>query len=374
MKKILVPIVNRTNYSKLRPILKNLKRRAEVKLVLTSGASIEDLSSIREDIQKDGHCNIASIDSCLRSDSHASMSKNIALSMIQYSSMLDVEKPDLVLIVGDRFDMHGYALTSAIQNVKIAHIQGGERSGTIDDKIRFSITALSDYHFVSTKKSAFNVLSAGADESCVFNLGCPAVEHINELSESSVFSFDDLKKYSKRPLSTLKDAGEYILVQVHPNTVDNNDVKMEELLYALSTLEVPSIILYPNIDANSGDVIKSMRKFKKVKNFYYYKHFSLPVFVSLMKNAKCFMGNSSAIIRESALFGTPAINLGNRQVRRESNANVFDCEFSQDDILKTYGSIKDRIFEKQNLYFVEDSSLKISNKIMEILKEKPEAK
>ncbi len=373
MKKILVPIVNRTNYSKLRPILKKLKNEADVKLVLTSGATIEELSTIREDIKADGHLNVVSIDSCLRSDSHSSMSKNIALSMIQYSSMLDAEKPDLVIIVGDRFDMHGYALTSAIQNVKIAHIQGGERSGTIDDKIRFSITALADYHFVSTENSALNVLNAGANEESVFNLGCPAVEHINELAKTSVFDFHDLKRYSKRSLELLNKAGEYNLVQVHPNTVDHDDVKMTELLHAISTLETPSIILYPNIDASSGDIIKSMRKFKNVNNFYYYKHFSLPIFVGLMKNAKCFIGNSSAIIRESALFGVPAINLGTRQSQRESNENVFNCSFSKNDILKTYDSIKNRKFKKQNLYFVENSSLKISNKIIEILKKESEA-
>lgn len=374
MKKILVPIVNRTNYSKLRPILKKLKGRAEVKLVLTSAASIEDLSSIRDDIAKDGFNNITSIDSCLRSDSHSSMSKNIALSMIQYSSMLDIENPDLVLVVGDRFDMHGYALTSAIQNFKIAHVQGGERSGTIDDKIRFSITALSDYHFVSTEKSATNVINVGANIDHVFNFGCPAVEHINEISKSSKFSFSDLEKYSKRSLSELKKAGEYNLVQVHPNTVEHEDVKMRELLEALATFSTPSIILYPNIDASSSEVIKSMREFKNVKSFYYYKHFSLPIFVGLMKNAKCFIGNSSAIIRESALFGTPSINLGERQVHRETNANVFNCSFDKEAITRIYNEIKDKKFERKNLYFVENSSLKISNQIMKLLEQKPEAK
>ena len=344
MKKILVPLVNRTNYSKLRPVLQNLHKRTNITIVLSSSAALKDYGNIRDDVEKDGfYKKIIVSDSCLRSDSHVSMNKNIALSMIQGSILLEQEQPDLVLIVGDRFDMLPHVISSAIQNVPIAHIQGGERSGTIDDKIRFAITALSDYHFPATHESTQTVIRAGADPNKVYNYGCPAVEHINKLSDSTKFKFDDLEKYSKRSLKKLKKANQYILVQVHPNTVEGADVNMKELLSALEAIDMPSIILYPNIDATSSQIMEDMRKYRQIEKFYYYKHFSLETFVGLMKNCECFIGNSSSIIRESALFRTPAINLGTRQRLRESNNNVFDCDFNKNNILELFYSLIDKI-------------------------------
>ena len=372
MKKIFVPLVNRTNYSKLRSVLRILKDLANIKIILSSGAAVKEVGSIKEDIQNDGLDNIIVVDSCLRNDHHSAMSKNIALSMIQYSTILEQERPDLVLIVGDRFDMLGYAISSAIQNIPTIHIQGGERSGTIDDKVRFSITALADYHFPATEKSKKNVVKCGALPEKVFNYGCPAVGHIHDVGFSSdhdKFDLNELKKYSKRSLEDLKSSSEYILVQVHPNTVDPDDVKMEELLMALNEINLPCIILYPNIDALSGKIIEAMRKYRGVKKFYYYKHFSLKTFVGVMKGCKCFIGNSSSIIRESGLFGVPAINLGTRQSLRETNDNVHDCNFNKKDIIDLFYNISNKKYVNNSVYFNPDSSENIAKKILQIANE-----
>ena len=367
-KKVVIPIVNRTNYSKLRSILGHLKDSLELKIILTSGAAVKELSTIEDDLIKDGYDgDITVIDSCLQNDSHGAMVKNIAMSMIQYSTFLEQENPDLVLVVGDRFDMLAYAASSAIQNVPVAHIQGGERSGTIDDKIRFSITSLSDYHFPSSLRAKNRVIECGADTSKVYNLGCPAVEHIANLRDNVSFMVDDLKKNSKRNLKYLKNSDGYILVQVHPNTTELDDVKMLELLSALKEIDLPSIILYPNIDATNKEIIGDMRKYKNENKFYYYKHFSLPTFVGLIKNFKCFIGNSSSIIRESSLFGVPAINLGRRQSSREHNSNVHTCNFDSSEILNLYNRIKNKKFGNDNLYYKVNSSKNISEKIKEIV-------
>jgi len=371
MKKILVPLVNRTNYSKLRPVLKNLKGKINIKIVLSSGAAVKDFGSVKEDVESDGFFDkIIIADSCLKSDSHSAMNKNIALSMIQNSNILEQERPDLVLIVGDRFDMLAYAVSSAIQNIPIVHIQGGERSGTIDNKIRFAITALADYHFPATENSRESIIKCGVFSGSVFNYGCPAVEHINNIGNNVDFKFEDLEKYSKRSLEELKKCSDYILVQVHPNTVEARDVKMKELLSALKEIDMPSIILYPNIDAMSGKIIQDMRGYRDVKKFYYYKHFYLQTFVGLMRNCKCFIGNSSSIIRESGLFGKPAINLGKRQHLRETNSNVFNCEFNKKDILELFYKINDKKFAKDSVYFKDKSSKMIAEEILHIVGDK----
>ena len=370
-KKIVIPIVNRTNYSKLCSILNYLKEEPalEIKIILTSGAAVKELSTIEDDLINDNHSDITTIDSCLHNDTHGAMVKNIGMSMIQYSTFLEREKPDLVLVVGDRFDMLAYASASAIQNIPVAHIQGGERSGTIDDKIRFSITTLSDYHFPSSLESITRVLGCGANPHKVYDFGCPAVEHIANVGNDTQFSIDDLKKYSKRSLQGLRNSKGYMLVQVHPNTTESEDVDMEELLLALNEIDLPSIILYPNIDATNREIIDVMRKYKDVNKFYYYKHFSLPIFVGLIKNCKCFIGNSSSIIRESSLFGIPAINLGKRQMSREHNSNVHTCDFDKNEILNLYNDIKDKSFDNNNVYYKKDCSKNISKKLLEILDE-----
>jgi len=363
---IVVPVVNRTNYSKIKPILQQLsKHDIEVELVVGSSALIDDFGTVKKDIESDGFGRIFYMDSCLRSDSHAAMSKNNAISMIQFSTYLENNKPEMALVVGDRFDMLAFASCCALQNVPIAHIQGGERSGTIDDKIRFAITALSDYHFPSTDVGARNIINCNVDLNKVFCYGCPAVEYVVQHCDKRPLNLDGLRKYSKKNVEPFLE-GDYIVAQLHPNTVDVNDVKMNEALTALQQIGENTIIMYPNIDATEKDIVADMRRFKQDK-FYYFRHFSLDIFVNLISNCKCFIGNSSAIIRESASYGVPAINLGSRQANRERNDNVFDCEFDSDKIVNLYDKIKDLKLDKTNIYYKKDCAKNIAKEIISIL-------
>lgn len=362
---IVVPIVNRTNYSKIKPILKQLRGKTDVDIIISSGALIEDFGTIKKDIEEDGLGNIVYMDTCLKSDMHEAMSKNVGLSMIQFSTYLENRKPKLAMVVGDRFDMLAFASCASIQNVPIAHIQGGERSGTIDDKIRFAITALSDYHFPSTMQSARNIIKCGINEKNVFQFGCPAVEYIVGRYGGEPLSLEELRKYSKRDISF--DDDEYILAQVHPNTTHPDDVNMEQVMIALDKIGKKAIILYPNIDATNYDIIEVMRKYRDRENFYYFRHFSLDIFVNIMANASCFIGNSSSLIRESASFGVFSINLGMRQSSREKNINVIDCEFDAASIIDVYNRNKDIKFADDNIYYYPDCAKMISNKLLEII-------
>jgi len=364
MNKIVIPIVNRTNYSKIRPVALRLKDYIDIDIIVSSGALIGDYGTIRKDIETDGFKTLY-FDTCMKSDRHEAMSKNVGLSMIQYSTYLKNAQPKMALIVGDRFDMLGFASASAFQNIPIAHIQGGERSGTIDDKIRFAITALADYHFPATEVAEQRIRACGAIPHTIFNFGCPAVEHIVSLYNGEPLDINGLLGYSKQEL--FLKSKEYILVQVHPNTTDENDVNMDELLKALERIGEDAIVIYPNIDATNHIILADMRKRRLNKKFYYYKHLALPIFVNVMANAKCFIGNSSSIIRESASFGIPAINLGKRQKNREQNENTFNCEFDSDKIVELYNRVENMEFMSGNFYYAEGASKKIAEKILEIV-------
>lgn len=350
MKKIVVPVVNRTNYSKLRPILELLKSNEAIQIdvIIASGAMIGDYGTIKREVEADGFMPIY-MDTCMKSDRHEAMSKNVALSLAQYSTYIRNQRPDFAIIVGDRFDMIGFAISSAFQNIPIAHIQGGEKSGTIDNKVRFAITCLADYHFVATESAFARVCGCGVSANRVFNYGCPAVEGV-------------VKHSHKEP----ERSDEYLLVQVHPNTVDIEDVKMEEVIEAIKQLDIEAIVMHPNIDATNHSIYNVLSTIDNDK-IECHKHFPMEKFFALMRGCSCFIGNSSAIIRESASFGIPAINLGTRQVFRDRNKNTFDCSFDAKEIVDLYLKIKDREFVKENMYYKENSAKNIAEKIEEVI-------
>lgn len=364
-RKLLVPIVNRTNFTKLKPVLlRLLEEPVDLQIVASSGILVNRIGSGADDVIK-LFKKVLRIDCLLMNDTHEAMAKTIGLSTTEHASLFAKERPDALLVVGDRFDMLGPVIAARVMNVPVLHMQGGERSGSIDDYVRDFISLSSERHYVATETARRNVMTLTSSQS-VFNFGCPAVEYVASLHVGDALDVRTFHKSFKHGLN-IAPGEDYIAVLVHPDTT-KDDVNMSVVLDAVLSFPTKCILFYPNIDAYNSKITSCINTVKTEKNVFCIKHMPVEDFVKVMAHARCLVGNSSSGIREAASFGTPVVNIGSRQKGRERNANTIDasCRF---DVLKDAidMSLKVRKYPKDNVYWQPNSAERICHDVVGFL-------
>ena len=244
------------------------------------------------------------------------------------STTFEELKPDVVITVADRFETMATAIAASYLNIPLAHIQGGEITGNIDETVRHAITKLAHYHFPATEESKNRLIKMGEEEWRVLNTGCPSIDTLMQQSldlkncEGFINQGVGLRMDLKRP---------YILVVQHPVTseVDDGYKQIMETLNALKDFEEQKLVLWPNIDAGSDKVSKGIRVFRERNRtlpYRYYKNFPPEIYNCLLANASCLVGNSSSFIREASFLGTPAVIIGDRQEGREHGDNIIQVD------------------------------------------------
>ncbi len=360
--KLIVPIVNRTNYSKLKLVLKNLKEMGvDVLPVLSSGLLMPKYG--KDDIFRD-FSDCREIDCLLASDTLESMVKTVGLSMIEHSSLFSREKPVALLAIGDRFDYLPPVLAARMMNIKVLHIQGGEKSGSIDNVIRDLISVCSCRHYVATTKAEENVLKLTGSKH-VYNFGCPAVEALTQVEVGETFYTKQLNPDLRR--INLERNEDYFLVMVHPNTTDD-DVDMEMVMRSVLSFDIKTIVVSPNIDAFSSRIVSSIESHRDQVIFV--KHFPFEDFVKIMAHCRCMIGNSSSGIREASSFGVSVVNIGQRQEGRERNTNVIDCMCNYEMMTASIEYGLKSTFSKENIYYKPMAARRIANNVVEMCHEK----
>ena len=216
-------------------------------------------------------------------------------------------------------------------NIPLAHVQGGEVTGNIDEKVRHSITKLSDYHFVSTSGAKERVIKLGENPKYIFNTGCPSLDLARNLGN---LNFNPYIKYGGVGRKPNYNDG-YLVVMQHPVTNESSEsrIQISETLIAIQN--IPTFWLWPNIDAGSDGTsgeIRSFREKNKMDNVHFFKNMEPTDFLILLKNSICLIGNSSVAIRECSYLGVPVVNIGSRQFRRERAENVIDVGYNSSDI------------------------------------------
>lgn len=331
-RKICVVTNTRADYSRLKSILFALREREDVKLSLcVAGSHLLAISGYTvEDIKQDGF----SIDyrTYIEVDGHtpSTMAKSTGLAIIEFSSFFENQRPDIVVVHGDRFEAFAAAAAASMMNIHVAHLQGGEITGTIDEHLRHAITKLSHFHFASDKVSAARIRNLGECSEHVFNAGCPSVD---ELLSAPLYTFNELKSHmdsrikKKEWLVNLnKDKG-FFLLTYHPVTTEyeKGGQDIEEILRALQQFPEQILVLWPNIDAGSEIIVKTLKDFERRfnKKIAVVNHFPMDIFVNLMRYTKVMIGNSSAGIREACYFGTPVVDIGTRQKGRLQTKNII---------------------------------------------------
>ena len=371
-RKICVVITARTSYTKIKPILKALQSIdiIQLKIVCAASAVLERYGKVETSLQKDGFIIDEKIYMILEAETLMTTSKSVGIGIIEFASVFDRLKPDIVLIMADRYEVMAPAIAAAYQNITLAHVQGGEVTGNIDEKVRHAITKLSDIHFPATKRAEQWLIKMGEQPTCVYLTGCPSIDLAKEVLSNPAIDFDVYEKYGGvGSYPNLKD-GYYIVMQ-HPVTTEYENAKnqINETLEAMLLINEPTLWFWPNPDAGSDETSKAIRSFRE-KNpnskIHFIKNMYPLDFLRILHASKGIIGNSSVAIRESSFLGVPAINIGSRQSNREKSINVLDSNYDRKEI---YDSIKKHLNQKfpcSELYGNGNASEKIAKLISEV--------
>jgi UDP-hydrolysing UDP-N-acetyl-D-glucosamine 2-epimerase len=362
-KTICFVLVNRANYGRTKILLSNLKKNKnfKIKIILISSTLLKKYGNLNKVLAKDKLKADYECYTHIEGENLETMTKSTGLILLELSSIFNRIKPDIVFTVGDRFETLATSIAASYSNIFLTHLQGGELSGSIDEKVRHAVTKLSDLHLVSTKKSKQVVEQMGEDPKRVFFVGCPSIDIIKKVNFRKNINLQKYK-YGIGHLVDLKK--DYYVFLIHPVTTHygENDLLVKELLKSAKILNEQIIWLWPNNDAGSNLISKKIRSFREKYNLKinFYTNFETEDYLRLIKNSKCLIGNSSSGIRESSFLKIPAVNIGDRQKNRERGNNVIDCTVDSSSIVEAIKRIiNTKKFKQNNIYGVGNSSKKI---------------
>lgn len=323
-RRIAAVLVDRANYGRLKPVLAAVQAEAKLELqVVCAGTMVlERFGSPVQVVEKDGFPVASQIFIELEGSTPTTMAKSLGFAVIEFASEFQRLRPDVVLLIGDRYEMLAAALAASYMNICVAHIQGGEVSGSIDESARHCITKLAQFHFPSTKRSAEYILRMGERPDTVFSVGCPSSDIARRLDRSL-----EADVFERGIGGRIDPAKPYLLVVFHPVTTEYGLEKDEtqNLLGALEKVRMPTVWLWPNIDAGADHVSKAIRAYREAKDpdwLRLIKNFPPETYLRVLANAACAIGNSSSFVRDSSYFGTPIVLVGDRQHGRETAENV----------------------------------------------------
>lgn len=338
-RKIVVVITARPSYSRVKTVLSAIQKHAdlELQLVVAASALLDRYGSAVNYIEKDGFAIAAKVFNVLEGENLTAAAKTTGIGILELSTVFDNLKPDIVVTVADRFETMATAIAASYMNIPLAHIQGGEVTGNIDEKVRHAITKLADYHFVASESAKERVIKLGENPDFVFNTGCPSIDIASEINTIKGLNFNPYQKYGGVGSDPDLSIG-YLVVMQHPVTTEyqNSRKHIEETLEAVNELNMPTLWFWPNVDAGADGTstgIRAFREYHKLKNVHFFKNMEGDDFLVLLNNAKALLGNSSVGIRECAYLGVPVINIGSRQNKRDRGHNVIDVDYNKNEII-----------------------------------------
>lgn len=341
MKKIGVVVTSRASYARVKSVLRAIKNHKDLELFLVGGASLllYKYGNAAEIIEKDGFKINEKVYMVVEGENPTTMAKTVGIGIMELSTIFDNHKPDIVISIADRFETICTAIAASYLNIPIAHIQGGEISGSIDEKVRHSVTKFSSIHFVANEYAAKRVRLMGEPKDTIFVTGCPSVDLAKDVLKDPSF-MNSSYLYSKYGgtgefVDIDKD---FVVVMQHSVTTEFDQAysQTKETIDAVYETNIPSIVMWPNMDAGSDAISKAIREFReKVKptNFHFFRNLEPEDFLALLLKSKCLIGNSSVGVRECSFLGVPVINIGSRQRGRERGPNVIDVEYSKNQII-----------------------------------------
>lgn len=331
-RKICVVVTARPSYSRIRTALKAIQQHPdlELQLVVAASALLERYGNAIEAIERDGFAVAARVFMVVEGENLVTSAKSTGLGLVELATVFDNLKPDAVVTIADRYETLANAVAASYMNIPVVHVQGGEVTGSIDEKVRHAVTKLSNLHLVSTRLARERVLKLGEEPDSIVVTGCPSIDIASEVAAAPALDFDPFLKYGGVGATADLSKG-YLVVMQHPVTTEYEEARqqVDETLYAVKDFGLPVLWFWPNVDAGSDGTSKGIRVFRereKPGNFHFFRNMFPEDFLRLLANATAIVGNSSVAIRECSFLGVPAVNIGSRQQGRERGANVIDVE------------------------------------------------
>lgn len=338
MRKICVVVTARPSYSRIKTALQAMKEHPEIELQLVVAASalLSRYGTAVNYMERDGFHIDARVFNVLEGENLTAMAKTTGLGILELASVFERLKPDAVMTIADRFETMSTAIAASYMNIPLIHIQGGEVTGNIDEKVRHAITKLADVHLVASVGAEERVIRMGEDPATVFNTGCPSIDLADIVRQQPALDFDPYERYGGVGGNPDLTRG-YVVVMQHPVTTEYEQSRLHitETLVAAEALNMPICVFWPNVDAGSDGTSKGIRAFREkheANNFHFFKNMEPIDFLKFLYNSSSLIGNSSVGIRECAYLGIPVVNVGSRQNGRERGQNVIDVNYDWKEI------------------------------------------
>lgn len=325
MKKILFLTGTRADYGKLKSLIQAVERHPDLEpyIYVTGMHMLNRYGYTAQEVMKDKYRNVYMNINQYVGDKMEIVLANTVKGLSHYLHEL---KPDLLVIHGDRVEALAGAIVGALTNTLVAHVEGGELSGTIDDSIRHSISKMAHLHFVCNQEAFLRLRAMGESEGSIYEIGSPDYD---VMFNCELPSLDSVKEYYDIPFES------FGIVLFHPVTTESERFKIysRSIVNAINKSDKNFVVVYPNNDEGSNYILEAYDRLNE-KRIRIFPSISFERFVVLLKNSRLILGNSSAGIREAPCYGIPCVNLGDRQNKRFKHKSIADVGYGEDEILK----------------------------------------
>lgn len=322
----------RADFGKLKPLMAILQDKNDFEPhIFVTGMHLQDLYGYTLiEVQNSGFKNIHTF----KNHTHeTTMDLTLAKTIEGFSAYVNDLKPDLIVVHGDRVEALAGAIVGSLNNILVAHIEGGELSGTIDELIRHSVSKLSHLHFVANDLAKQRLIQMGELPESIFTIGSPDVD---VMFSDQLPKLEDVKRYYQIPYES------YAVAMFHPVTTEIQHIKYyaKQFVKALLDSQKNYVVIYPNNDLGSQYILNAYENLKEHPNFRVFPSLRFEYFLTLLKQAEFMIGNSSAGVREAPYYGIPTINIGTRQQNRSFNHDIINASYEVKDILKAINAVK----------------------------------
>lgn len=342
-KKILFLTATRADYGKMKPLMLAIEESKdfECNIFVTGMHTLKEFGSTKTEIFKDRFRNIHVY---MNQIIEEPMDLVLANTINGFSRYLRELNPDMIVVHGDRVEALAGAISGAMNNILVAHIEGGEVSGTIDESIRHAISKLSHIHFVSNDDAKKRLLQLGENESSIYVIGSPDIDIIMDIPTLTIEEVKDRYDIT---------FDEYSVLIYHPVTTEINDLRynIKQLVDATFLSDDNFIIINPNNDSGYNIILEEFRRFDNYSKVKKFPSMRFEYFIELLRNAKYMIGNSSSGIHEAPVIGLPCVNIGTRQENRFSHETIINCSDDTNQILAAIDNAKRIKKIKPSTYF-----------------------
>ncbi|MBL8214277.1 MAG: UDP-N-acetylglucosamine 2-epimerase (hydrolyzing) [Bryobacterales bacterium] len=331
---VCVVLVDRANYGRLKPVMHAIATHPDLELQCIAAGTmvLERFGRPVEIVRRDGFPVLSEVYMELEGSTPTSMAKSVGFGVVEFANEFQRLNPDLVLLIGDRYEALAAAIACAYMNRCLVHVQGGEISGSIDESARHAISRFAQFHFPATRRAAEYLLRMGEAPETILGVGCPGSDIARTMDRNL-----ESEMLNATGSGAFVDAnGEFLLAIYHPTTTSYGGAarQMRQLLEALRILATPTILLWPNIDAGADHISKEIRIFRDQGADWLRTITNLApeIYLQVLASTACAVGNSSSFVRDAGYFGTPVVLVGDRQDGRETDCHAVRCHAVAGDI------------------------------------------